>query len=337
MDDMRKKNFTNGWIKKRIGALPSPFDPRNLRYMKLPTIEETHETPDEFMGLEEFSPTNFKRSQGNVGTCVGWDWNYCWETEYELLSLFNAAERSRLMRSEPVGYVRKDYSSGWAYQESRKLSRPPVPDNVEGSTNFGAVRAAKQIGIVSEATVPTDITAPFNFFEETDDMYGEAALNRVASYHNISNNPESIKAAIYGLLHEMPYDMADGTQGKAPVLSAFPVYANFKDSYDDGIVPMPSGRLLGGHSSPIFGWKIIDGTPYWINFGSWGTGIADEGIFYIPFDYPFYANDWWLLKIATTAEPPEPVCIYETPGTWTELLNIFASGEDKYYHGVEVN
>ncbi len=231
---MNKKEFTTKWISERIGALPSPFDPRNLRYMKLPTLEEAYVTPDEFEGLEDFSPTNFGRNQGSVGTCVGWDWNYVYETELTLLKGLSD------YRTDLPGLAIQNMSAGWAYQQSRKCSVPPVPDHISGSTNFGAVRAAKTLGIVSELTVPTDITAPFAFFEETDDMYGEAALHRVSSYHNIPNDPESIKAAIYGLLHELPYDMPDGTQGKAPVMCAFPVYANYKDAYDDGIVSMPS-------------------------------------------------------------------------------------------------
>lgn len=330
---MEKKEFTNKWISERLGALPSPFDPRNLNYMKLPTLEVTHETPDEFAGLDDFSPTNFARSQGSVGTCVGWCWNYCWETEFELLT------RHQFDRPGPprvYTIVNVDYSSGWAYQQSRKCSVPPVPDHIEGSTNFGAVRAAKRLGICTELTVPTDTVAPFDFFNETDDMYGEAALNRVSSYHNIPNDPESIKAAIYGLLHEMPYKMPDGSPGQAMVMSAFPIYANFKDSYDDGIVPMPEGRLLGGHSSPMSGWKIIDDGDYWTNFGSYGTDIGDDGKFHIPFGYPFYKNDWWLLKIAETAEPPSPVCIWPRPNWLTGVLNRMFGDVNKYYRGVPV-
>ena len=328
---MNKKQFNNRWISQRIGALPSPFDPRNLNYMKLPTLDDAYITPDEFEGLEEFSPTNFARSQGNVGTCVGWCWNYCYETEFELLT------RHQFDSLAPRVYtiVDVDYSSGWAYQFSRRSSLPPVPPNVEGSTNFGAVRAAKRIGIVSELTVPTDTTAPFAFFDETDDMLGEASQNRVSSYHNIPNDPESIKAAIYGVLHEMPYRMPDDDVGKTPLLSAFPVYANYKEGYDDGVVPMPEGRLLGGHSSPIFGWKFIDDEPYWINFGSWGTGVGDNGIFYMPFDYPFYKNDWWLLKIAATVEPPKPTCIIEKNSGLANFLNVF-KGEEQFFYGTEV-
>lgn len=334
---MRKKEFTGKWITERLGAQPSRFDPRNLKYMRLPTLDETYETPEEFDGLDDFSPTNFGRNQGSVGTCVGWDWNIVYETCLELFLIYKDIESSRNRSDELiVGHVFNDMSAGWAYQQSRKYSIPPVPDRVEGSTNFGAVRAAQKLGICTELLVPTDITAPFEKIVETGEMTKQAVNYRISSYHNIPNDPESVKAAIYGLLHTLPYMMPDGTQGKAPLMSAFPVYSNFKDSYDDGIVPMPSGRLLGGHSSPIFGWKYIDDRRYWVNFGSWGSDIADDGVFYLPFDYPFYPNDWWLMKVAPTPEPPKPKCIWEYPNWVVKLLNHMSGDMNKYYRGMEV-
>ncbi len=331
---MNKKQFTGKWIQERLGAIRSDFDPRNLEYMRLPTLKETDETPEEFTGLDEFSPTNFGRSQGSIGSCVGWDWNYCYETMLTLLNRYKPPKREYLQLI--YTYVSKDMSAGWAYQQSRKSSIPPVPDGVAGSTNFGAVRAAKTIGLCTELLVPTDIVAPFDEIVETGEMYKQAINYTISSYHNIPNDPESIMAAIYGVLHTLPYMMPDNSQGKAPLMSAFPVYSNFKDSYDDGIVPMPSGRLLGGHSSPIFGWKIIDDKKYWVNFGSWGTGVGDEGIFYIPFEYPFYPNDWWLMKIAPTVDPLEPTCLWERPNGLLGLLNWLDNSDARYYYGWEV-
>ncbi len=331
---MNKKEFTNKWISQRIGALQSPFDARNLKYMKLPTLEDTHETPDTFKGLDEFSPTNFRRDQGSVGTCVGWDWNYNYETQLELLCAHHSIQMQKT-DGTVLGYVTHDMSAGWAYQQSRKYSIPPVPDHIEGSTNYGAVRAAEKMGICTEALVPTDTTAPFAKIIENVEMWAEADTHKVSSYHNIANDPESIKAAIYGLLHELPYEMPDGTHGKTPLMAAFPVYANFKDAYDDGIVPMPAGRLLGGHSSPIFGWDKIDNGKYWENFGSWGTDIGDDGKFWIPEEYPFYPNDWWQLKIAPTMEPPKPTCIWTVTNWITRFLNSFENNH-RYYYGLEV-
>ncbi len=329
---MNKKQFTGKWISKRLGAIRSDFDLRNLPYMKLPTLEDAVYTPDEFNGLEEFSPTNFGRSQGSVGSCVGWDWNYCYETMLELLIQHKRSN----VKTPAFTYVSTDMSAGWAYQQSRKSSIPPVPDYIEGSTNFGAVRAAKNLGICTELLVPTDTVAPFDKIIETGEMYKQAINYTISSYHNIPNDPESIKTAIYGLLHSLPYMMPDGSQGKVPLMSAFPVYSNFKDSYDDGIVPMPTGQLLGGHSSPIFGWKIIDGKKYWVNFGSWGTEVGDDGIFYIPFEYPFYPNDWWLMKIAPTPDPPKPTCLWERPNMLLGLLNWMDTSDAQYYYGWKV-
>lgn len=283
-------------IKARLGAIPSGVDIRSFDYMKLPDSVALAATPDEYTSLLAYAPDNFKRSQGNVGTCVGWDWAYCYETQYGLMAMHETGSPWR-------NYVPKDMSSGWGYQLSRQHSIPPVPGPIEGSTNLGAVRAAKKAGMISEQTVPTDTIAPFNKTTITDELLAEAANYRISSYHNVPNDSEIIKATMYGLVHELPYKMPDGSPGASPLLSAFPVYANFKDSYDDGIVPMPSGRLLGGHSSPIFGWQLIDDGEYWTNFGSWGTDIGDNGIFHIPFGYPFYKNDWWLLSITSPSDP----------------------------------
>ena len=134
----REKDF----LERRLGALQSPFDPRALRYMKLATLENALETPSEYNGLASFSPTNFKRSQGNVGTCAGWDWNYVYETQLTLLLMDQPDYVLDILRISI-----QDMSAGWAYQLSREHSIPPVPDHIEGSTNLGVVRAAEKVGI----------------------------------------------------------------------------------------------------------------------------------------------------------------------------------------------
>ena len=106
--------------------------------------------------------------------------------------------------------------------------------------------------------------------------------------------------------HEAPYKMPDGTQGKIPLVSAFPVYESFKDAYDDGIVsmPEPGDRLLGGHSSCIVGWKIIDDKEYFVNLNSWGSEIGDGGLFYLPIDYSFYPSDFFIIHNGPPADTP---------------------------------
>jgi len=333
-------SFKDGFIKSRLGALPSPFDSRNLSYMNWADPVMAEVLPDEYTELLEYAPDNFSRSQGNIGSCVGWDGAYVYETQLTLLQKHMDATSQYVPLA--TSYLDKDgarrvlhlsltdMSAGWAYQRSRENSFPPVPDHVEGSTNFGLMRALEKVGICTEALCHTDTIAPFDKPENTAEQQQSAASYRIASYHSIPSDPVSVKSAIYGLLHDLPYEMPDGSWGKSPLVAAFPVYENFKDSYDDGVVPMPGGRLLGGHSSPIFGWKIIDDKKYWVNFGSWGN-IGDNGLFYIPEDYPFYGNDWWLTKILPALNPPQPTCIWKMSNWITDFLNMGTAAPLRYY------
>lgn len=348
MSMMKKKEFTNKWISQRLGALPSKVDIRSFKYMKLPDIGALAATPAEYYKLVEFAPDNFKRDQGNVGTCVGWDWGYVFETQLTLLlkhlkatGVFGIAASNQYLpeadkTKEYLRLVLQDMSSGWAYQLSRKNSIPPVPPGVEGSTNLGAVRAAAKVGICPESLCPTDTVAPFDIIQQTLERMQAAGQYKIASYHNIPDHNETLKATMCGVVHELPYKMPDGSPGASPLMAAFPIHSNYKESYDDGIVPMPSGKLLGGHSSPLYAYRVIDGEEYWGNFGSWGPDIGDNGWFWIPFEYPFYPNDFWLMKILPSPEPPTPTCVWEFPNWITRILNWMDSSGNEYYYGVPV-
>jgi hypothetical protein len=164
-------------------------------------------------------------------------------------------------------------------------------------------------GCVKEIDCPTPTdNKPFDY--ESDELFKKAAEHAIDEYWNVNPQPNDVKAAIYGITHEMPYKMSDGTPGKTALISAFPVYKGFEDAANNGtgIVPNPSwfDQLLGGHSSAIIGWKIIDGKEYYINYNSWGEKAGDGGLFYIPTDYPFYPNDWFLIHIGPPTENPNP-------------------------------
>lgn len=292
-------------IKARLGAFPSGWDVRSVPYMaNIATEDIADQLPVTYLELiENYMPDNIKFDQGNLGFCVGW--NYSGIIESQATIMLKALNAPMI---KWITFVDEDLSAEWVYYWSRKLSLPPVPVHIEGSTNFGASKALHKMGVAFEADVPTDTSSPWDRrTEDTPEIRAKAAQYKIASYHNIPNDPISVKAAIYGLTKPLPYNMPDGTQGKTPIASAYPVYENFKDAYDDGIVPLPSGRLLGGHSSMIAGWTVIDDKEYYINYNSWGKDVGDEGKFYIPtMGYPFYPNDWWLLCLIPSDPNPDP-------------------------------
>ncbi len=266
--------FKEGYIEERLGALPSPW--MNTHY-RLPQVKDELivEIPLEFIELLQY--VKKINDQGNVGSCVG----HCGDTVMSLMH-----NRDGLY---------EDFSAGWLYWRSRYWAN--VPEHVEGSTNLGLMKALNKDGATLEAYAETDTVSPFSIHPKPDAE--TVALNyKALNYYFVNKNPTDMKAAMIGLVEGFPE--------KTALVSAYPVYESFKEGYDDGVVPLPKpdDKLLGGHSSAIVGWKLIDGKEYWINANSWGTAVGDEGYFYLPIDYPFY--DVELIKVEQSPTPPPP-------------------------------
>ncbi|GAG47919.1 unnamed protein product, partial [marine sediment metagenome] len=228
--------------------------------------------------------------QGDIGSCVGQDGAINMEVQYTLLQAIS---------EKYITYIEEDLSAGWLYHWSRHYAN--VPDYMEGSTNLGLMKALLKKGAASEATAPTDNVSPWDPPAITLEAEASAALHKISSYWNINPNPNDIKATIF--------NRGPGGQ-PTTIISAYKVFMSYKDAYIDGIVPVPQPgeRFLGGHSSALIGWCVIDGKEYWINFNSWGTDVGggddvlgtdygiDKGLFFIPFDYgAFFNNDFWLI------------------------------------------
>ena len=275
------------FIRDRLGAFPSPADPRHLR-VRSPLKVEVEELPEEYDGLLEFHDLENWYAQGDLGFCVGWAGSIAMEVTNMLLDL------------EP-----DDLSAGWLYVRSREYAH--VPPGQEGSTNLGLMKALNKEGAVTEECCRTDTTRPFDDYDPCENAMEEAGNYAVDSYWYVNPFVTDFQAAIYGVTHAAPYEMPDGSPGKIPLVSAYPVYESYGDAMDGGIVPMPEfgERLLGGHSSVIRGWKVIDGETYLINSNSWGR-VGDDGTFYLPSNYPFYEG--FLIHNGPPTEPTPSPC-----------------------------
>lgn len=303
--------FDKDFIEKRLGAFPSPWD--NLRYrVPSPTPLQLEEIPEEYSGLEKYQVIG---DQGNIGSCVGW----CGEKVIEVTNHLLDLERD-------------DLSAGWLYFRSRHYAN--IPDYMEGSTNLGLMKALHKEGATTEECAPTDNQAPFDI-NPCINAYEIAENYAIDSYWMVNKEVGDMKAAIWGLTHEAPYTMPDGTQGKIPLVTAYPVYESYKEGYDDGVVPLPlpGEKLLGGHSSCVAGWTKT----HWINYNSWGTDVGDEGKFYLPFGYPFY--DVWIIHNGPPSEDTPSDC--EVGIGASNLMNFFPwllrrRGRFRYMNPAEV-
>jgi len=293
------------FLKDRLGAFPSPWDYRHYRVLQA-SPKEVVELPKEYYKeLLKYAKTDPWPDQGDVGSCCGWCGDQVDSISSTLLKLY----AKRTNQPELLKYVIIDLSAGWLYHWSREYAN--IPPDVEGSTNLGLMKAMKHKGAALEKDVPTDTKKPWDGITYTKEAEERAKQYAINSYWNINPNPNDIKAAIYGLTHELPYKMPDGSQGKIPLVSSYQVYQSYTEAYDDGIVPMPkeNDKLLGGHSSAIIGWKVIDGEEYFVNMNSWGSEIGDGGLFYLPVKYPFYPYDFWLIHNGPPVPSPSPCAI----------------------------
>jgi len=269
-------------LDSRLGALPYDPDPRDYK-VGLLTAPLLKEIPDEEVRLLQWVTPSTGRDQGDIGSCVGWDGSFAKDII------------RNIMNGEPV----HDFSAGFLYERSRFYAC--VPPSQEGSTNFGLMKALLKEGAAFESWVETDTVRPFNVEIEPQD-YFHAFDYAVKSYYRVPTKTVDMQAALLGLTHDPGYNMPDGSVGLCPLITAYPVYDNFKESYGDGYVPKPEfgDGLRGGHSSLIIGWFMKDGKGYWINYNSWGEDVGGEfndvkGLFFLPFGYPFY--DCWVLSM----------------------------------------
>lgn len=153
-----------------------------------------------------------------------------------------------------------------------------------------AANVTKTKGIPQETTWPYDIS---KFKQKPPSAADTDALSRkTTTIQALSNTVASIKAAV---------------AGGYPVIIGFTVYTSmFSDNcLTTGNIPMPSGgeSVEGGHCVCVWGYD--DGTSKFLIRNSWGTGVGDDGFFYMPYAYyAAYGFDPWVISDIGSPTPP---------------------------------
>lgn len=134
-------------------------------------------------------------------------------------------------------------------------------------------------GVCSETTWPYDISA---FAQMPSEAAYTEALNTLA-----------VKYARVGR-GGMRLTLANGV----PFVVGFTVYDNFYQIGDDGMMPMPSGSVVGGHAVLVCGYSTINGKLYYRVRNSWGTSWGNAGYFWMPAEYltnTRLSSDFWAI------------------------------------------
>lgn len=207
--------------------------------------------------------------QGALGSCVGHA--VAGMLEYEVRA--NAGPRKLYQFSELFIYLQARIVENTVNEDA-------------GCEIRDAVKACSKVGAAQEKFWPYvidkfDQPAPAN-------AYADAAKHKVVEYRKVPQTVDDICAAL---------------AGGHPVVFGVMVYENFESDEvaKTGIVPMPSGRDLGGHALLMVGYDRPK--QRFLVRNSWSSKWGQAGHCWMPFPYiasPDLASDLWTVSVATT-------------------------------------
>jgi C1A family cysteine protease len=172
------------------------------------------------------------------------------------------------------------FSPQFLYYKEREMDGSLPGDT--GSMGRTSVKCLQQFGCALESTDPYDVQKMDEPPTEADLV--EAAGYKAGAYHALTN------------LNEMKCCLVSGF----PFLIGFSVSQNFESNIDsNGIMPAPSGGVLGGHEVLVIGYddNKTDAkskrTGYFKVRNSWGVW-GDHGNFYMSYEDIAVISEMWI-------------------------------------------
>jgi C1A family cysteine protease len=203
--------------------------------------------------------------QGNIGSCTA--------QALGALLQYDEIKQNKGNKNTP--------SRLFIYYNERVLQNTINSDS--GASMRTGIQSIVQWGFCDESLWAYDTTRYKN--KPPINAYGAALPERVSHYSRLNQNLIQLKTTL--------------VQGN-PFVFGFSVYDPFvsKTVALNGILPMPSGRMLGGHAVLAVGYD--DSHQAFIIRNSWGATWGLSGYFYMPYSYitnPGLAADFWVVQL----------------------------------------
>jgi len=249
--------------------MTTPFDCRKLNLIRDPLDPRDHDDRMMFAraphipahsSYNDVSLVGSVVDQGETGSCVG--------QTFKALCRF-------LFRSRVPG-IGTEFSARWIWLIAKDIDRKAQSVVFENAGTYArnALKVLNKFGACPEYLWPFNELLPSADLESA--IIGAAAQYRIGEYWRLKN----LKAQRMHLATVGPFPLG------------VPVYENWEEIGSDGIVPLPSGALLGGHEVLATGHD--DPTELIEAKNSWGLKSGKRGYIYLPYEYvEEHAWDAW--------------------------------------------
>jgi hypothetical protein len=244
---------------RALSCWPSPWDPRDFKFARIAQAFgwAAVQLPSEWSFRPNLPPA---WDQGPLGTCVAAA--SCWGVK-------------AWQEIQQGDFPSDGLSVAFLYAMCKQ--RDGIPD-LAGTYPRVALKVLQGVGTCTEAELPyswlksdRNVPAPPSHLTLLAERWKIKTYAAVCSSGdtNRTGAETAIKQAIY-------------TQG--PVLAAVLVCENFLDPRrPDYLLPLPRGRVLGGHAVALTGWS--DRLQAFELRNSWGMGWGDNGYAWLPYQW----------------------------------------------------
>lgn len=259
----------------KLFALPSPFDPRDYKYARL--IAATGTPVDEARPATIDYRPNLPQvfQQGNRGSCV---------------AAATAWTMKAFQEVSQGDFPTSGLSTAYIYTKCKQLDEIP---GVEGTYPRVAMKVLQKHGVCPEEWMPywtlNNLPVP-KVPEITNAAESRSGMYKIAAYAQICAPTDTDRSALLGTIRQ-------ALAREGPFVLALLVCDNFKPDAT-GRLPLPEGRVLGGHAVGIVGDLANDKALILRN--SWGTGWGQDGYALLPYewitrryDYGWYVFEAW--------------------------------------------
>lgn len=199
------------------------------------------------------------------------------------------------------------------YYEARRMRGWQNTDS--GCYIRDVAKVGADLGAAPEDKWPYDVS---RFCDQPPkELYPIALERQVLGYFRVEQSVDAYRECL-----------ADGF----PFIIGATLYENFLETGKDGIVSMPSGKMIGGHAFAVMGYR--DATRRFICQNSWGKDWGAGGFFTMPYDYltdeDLAADSWTIRSVEETDVKPEP-----DPGDLPVIESVHYNGTKLKVHGTK--